>query len=304
MAASVFNARLAQANLITKTDFDAKLSSLNRKITQNKTKHLLVENELNKLKTFDSGYFIGKSHFEEDGTQNYLVFQPMYRYFKIIAGVGNGSYIYYWQSKGLSDERINSITASNYSVTPFLDYYGTKTRVEFSGSCLKQDKVTFNHGKIVNIYIVYEISKSINISNYPTLGNYLFGAVSLTKNAGIDKYGYSGHGIGFDRHGSFSFSGTGLGRNVIIFGIDMSSSTKIDNRKKDILILGKGPTQGLGYTLGAEKMYSINFTVSGKKFCLSLHYNGANSYLFVNGKDIHKFKVKYSEIVATPSENL
>ena len=106
------------------------------------------------------------------------------------------------------------------------------------------------------------------------------------------------------RHGSFSFSGTGLGRNVIIFGIDISSSTKIDNRKKDILILGKGPTQGLGYTLGAEKMYSINFTVSGKKFCLSLHYNGANSYLFVNGKDIHKFKVKYSEIVATPSENL
>ena len=259
---------------------------------------------MKKLKTFDSSYFIGKSHFEEDGTQNYLVFQPMYRYFKIIAGVGNGSYIYYWQSKGLSDERINSITASNYSVTPFLDYYGTKTRVEFSGSCLKQDKVTFNHGKIVNIYIVYEISKSINISNYPTLGNYLFGAVSLTKNAGIDKYGYSGHGIGFDRHGSFSFSGTGLGRNVIIFGIDMSSSTKIDNRKKDILILGKGPTQGLGYTLGAEKMYSINFTVSGKKFCLSLHYNGANSYLFVNGKDIHKFKVKYSEIVATPSENL
>ena len=106
MAGSVFNARLAQANLITKTDFDAKLSSLNRKITSNKTKHLLVENELNKLKTFDSSYSIGKSHFEEDSTQNYLVFQPMYKYFKIITGVGNGRYIYYWQSKGLSDETI------------------------------------------------------------------------------------------------------------------------------------------------------------------------------------------------------
>ena len=68
--------------MITKTDFDAKLSSLNRKITQNKSKHLLVENELNKLKTFDSGYFIGKSHFEENGTQKYLVFQPIYRYLK------------------------------------------------------------------------------------------------------------------------------------------------------------------------------------------------------------------------------
>ena len=95
LAASVFNTRLAQANLITKTDFDAKLSSLNRKITSNKSKHLLVENELKKLKTFDSSYFIGKSHFEQDGTQNYLVFQPMYRYFKIIADVGNGCYVYY-----------------------------------------------------------------------------------------------------------------------------------------------------------------------------------------------------------------
>ena len=209
LAADLFNARLAQANLITKTDFDAKLSSLNRKITSNKSKHLLVENELEKLKTFDSSYFIGKSHFEEDGTQNYLVFQPMYRYFKRIAGVGNGNYIYYWQSKGLSDEKINSIKTPNHSITPNLDYYGTKTRVEFNGSCLKQDSVTFNHGKVVNIYIVYEISKSINISNYPTLKIYLFGAVTLTENADVGRNKFSGCGIEFDRHGSFSFAGTG-----------------------------------------------------------------------------------------------
>ena len=187
---------------------------------------------MKKLKTFDSSYFIGKSHFEGDGTQNCLLFQLMYRYFKIIAGVGNGRYIYYWKSKALSHERIDSITASNYSVTPFLDYYDTKTRVEVSGSCLKQNKITHTHGKVVNIYIVYEISKSINISDYPTLENCLFGAVSLTKNADIDKYKYSGYGIGFDRKGSFSFPGTGLGRNVIIFGVDMSSSTKFDNKKK------------------------------------------------------------------------
>ena len=84
-----------------------------------------------------------------------------------LAGVGNASYIYYWQSKGLSDERINSVQTLNHSITPNLDYYGTKTRVEFNGSCLEQDKVTFNHGKVVNI--VYEMSKSINISDYPTL---------------------------------------------------------------------------------------------------------------------------------------
>ena len=221
-------------------------------------------------------------------------------YFKQIAGVGNGNYIYYWQSKGLSDEKINSIKTPNHSITPNLDYYGTKTRVEFNGSCLKQDKVTFNHGKVVNIYIVYEISKSINISDYPTLENWLFGAVSLTKNADIDKYKYSGYGIGFERHRSFSSPGIGLGRNLLIFGVDMSSSTEIDNRKKYILILGKGPTQGLEHTLSAKKMYSINFTVTGKKFCLSLHYNGANSYLFVNATEIIKFKAKDSEIVATP----
>ena len=149
LAADVFNARLAQANLIRKTDFDAKLSSFNRKITSNKSKHLLVENELEKLKT---SYFIGKSSFEEHGTQNYLVFQPMYRYFKRIAGVVNGNYIYYWKSKGLSDERINSIKTSDYGITPYLSYYDTnKIRVKFDGGCLKQDLGSLFHGGIVNV---------------------------------------------------------------------------------------------------------------------------------------------------------
>ena len=79
----------------------------------------------------------------------------------------------------------------------------------------------------------------------------------------------------------------------------MSSSDHIDNKKKDILVLGKGPTQGLEHTLTAEKMYSINFTEK-KKFCLSMHYNGANSYLFINGTEIYKFKAKDSEIAASP----
>ena len=81
LAGDVFNARLAEANLVTKRDFEAKLSSLNRKVTHNKTKHLLVENELNKLKSFNLSYFIGKSHFEKDGVQNYLVFQPLKKYY-------------------------------------------------------------------------------------------------------------------------------------------------------------------------------------------------------------------------------
>ena len=217
LAAWVFTARLAQANLVTKTDFDTKLQSFNKRITSNKTKHLLVENELKKLQTFDSIYSSGKSHFEEDDTQNDLVFQPMYRYFKRIAGVGSGNYIYFRKSKGLSDEKINSVTTSNYSITPELSHYGTKTRVKFSGSCLDQDKGTYNHGKIVNIYIVYEISKNYNISSYPTLENCLSGAVNLAKYVDIDQYKYSGHGTGFDRKGEFSF-GNGFGGSVIIFG--------------------------------------------------------------------------------------
>ena len=78
----------------------------------------------------------------------------MYRYFKIVPGVGSGNYIYFWKSKGLSDERINSITTSNYSITPELGHYGTKARAKFHGSCLKQDKAMYNHGAIVNIYIL------------------------------------------------------------------------------------------------------------------------------------------------------
>ena len=103
--------------------------------------------------------------------------------------------------------------------------------------------------------------------------------------------------LGFDRETSFSF-GIDFSKDVIIFGVDMSLSTKIDNRKKYILILGRGTTQGLESTLSAEKMYSINFTKKNTKFCLSLHYNGANSYLFVNGTEIIKFKAKDSEILA------
>ena len=149
------------------------------------------------------------------------------------------------------------------------------------------------HSKnVVNISIVYEVGASGSNNSDPTLKNCLFGAVTLTKNADIDKYGYSGYGIGFDRRSSFSFPGGGFGQNVLIFGVDMSSSAHIDNKKKDILVLGKGPTQGLEHTLTAEKMYSINFTVTKKKFCLNLHYNGENSYLFINVQKFINLKQK------------
>ena len=127
----------------------------------------------------------------------------------------------------------------------------------------------------------------------------MFGAVVLTKHADIDQYKYSGYGVGSDRKGEFSF-GNGFSRNVI-FGTDMSSSVHANNKTKNILVLGKDFIQGLyNTTIYAEKLYSINFTKINTKVCLSLHYNGANSYLFVNGTEIIKFKAKDSETVANP----
>ena len=213
----------------------------------------------------------------------------MYRSFKMST---NTYYISSWKSKGLSSESIKPPTKSDNSLTSALNYYSTKTRVKFTGSSLKQSKTSYNHGKVVNIYIFYELGASSSYIDDPTLKNCLFGAV--------EKYGYSGYGIGFDRRGSFSFPGGGYGQNVLIFGVDMSFTSHIDNKKKDILVLGIGPTQGLEHTLTAEKMYSIDFTVTKKSFCLSLHYNGANSYLVVNGTGIYKFKAKDSEILASP----
>ena len=103
----------------------------------------------------------------------------------------------------MSDESIKAPTTSNKMVNPSLDFVGTKARVKFDRDCLKEEKITFSHVKIVNIYIVYEIQKSVNISYYPTLKNCLFGGVKLIKHVDVDQYKYSEYGIGFDRKGFY-----------------------------------------------------------------------------------------------------
>ena len=124
-----------------------------------------------KLETFDSIYLRGKSHFEDDDTQNYLVFQTTC---------------------------IKPLFRSNNILNPSLDYVGTKTRAKFKEYCLKQDKISFDREKIVNIYIVYETNKNFQVNSYPVLENCLFGAVKLKKHLDIDQREYSGYGIGFD----------------------------------------------------------------------------------------------------------
>ena len=230
--------RLVQENLVIKADFDNSVSSLDSKIAENK-KNESIENKLKKLKTLDLSLFKGKSHFKEDGTQNYLGFQSISKYFKVIA---NTKYISSSKSKGLSDETINPRATSDNSLSPLIDYLDNEIRLKFRGNCLKKPKLSYTHGTIINIHTVYEVDASGSLNDNPRLKNCLFGAVTLTKNADIDKYGYSGYEVGFNRRSSFSFPGGGFGQNVLIVGADTSSSVHIDNKKKDILVLGKGQT--------------------------------------------------------------
>ena len=154
---------------------------LTEKLLQIKKKHLLVENELNKLKTFESNYFIGKSHFAEDGVQNYLVFQPIIRYFKVNT-ITNTDYVSSWKSKGLSDESIKQPTAYDSSLTPELNLW-YQNKVKLNGSYLQQSKILYTDCK--HLYR-YELGSSGSHNNDPTLKNCLFGAVTLTKIALIN----------------------------------------------------------------------------------------------------------------------
>ena len=180
-----FSPRLGQGNLITRTDFDAKLIFLNRKITQNKTKHLLVESELTNLenKIPDVSSLVKKTDYNTkvteiddkfvklknllvelgkrllpymsgniifdggDGSQAYLIFQSVHKYIKTIAKT---KYISEWKSEGLSDESIKSFLTSGNSLTPLIDYYDYHIRLKFNGSILIQPKVSYTHGVILS----------------------------------------------------------------------------------------------------------------------------------------------------------
>ena len=151
----------------------------------------------------------------------------MNKYFKKIS---NTNHISEWNFKGLSDKIIKPPATTDNILAPTLNYVGTKMRVKFDGGCLKQDKITFSHGTIVNVYIVNELISTLNYFD-PTLENCLFSAVNLTKNADINKCKYSGYGTGFHGKRTFSLPSGGFGCNVIIFGVDMSSSVHADNKK-------------------------------------------------------------------------
>ena len=240
-------------NLVQKTTFESEFKKNDDKVSVNSSNVLTYEHKLKQRDDTindierDASYFRGKNYFGDDGMQNYFVFQPMYKYFKkVIDSTDNTVYVHYWQSKGLSDGKINAPgTSSSNDQAPILEYGGTGIRLKFKRDSLRQNKVTYNYGKIVNIYTAYEISSTLTSQSSFTLKNSLFGAIKITKNADTSKYKYSGYGIGFDSKGSFFHVDGTYDVNVILFGADLSSSTHANNRANNILVLGKYFIQGI-----------------------------------------------------------
>ena len=173
--------------------------------------------------------------------------------------------------------------------------------VKVAGACFKQTKlIRPNNNNVINLYVVNQIDPISNFRNTDyTVQNALLEGIKITKNASdTSKHKYEGYGICFDEGGTFSKGNIVNGRNVLIFGVHENSLTHATNKANNIYVMGDFIVQGKNdTTLYAEKTYSQNFIAVEKKFVLSLHYNGDNSYLFVNGKEELKFKAKDDQIV-------
>ena len=208
-----------------------------------------------------------------------------------------------WKSTGLNNYSRNSnmdaVSIGTTDLPSLVDNGRMSVRLE--GAYFKHMKLLRpNNDNIVNIYIVYLIGPISNFRNTDyTVQNALFGGVKITKNAtDTSKHKYERYGICFDEGGTFSKGGINNGRNVLIFGVQESSLVHANNKANNIYVMGDLFDQGINDTnLYAEKIYSQNFTAVNKKFALSLHYNGDDSYLFVKGKQELKFKAKDDQIV-------
>ena len=194
---------------------------------------------------------------------------------------------------------MDAVSVATTSLPPLIDNGRMSVRIE--GAYFKQMRLLRpNNDNIVNIYIVYLIDPISNSRNTDyTVQNALFDGVKIIKNVtDTSKHKYEGYGICFDEGGTFSKGGINNGRNVLIFGVIESSLVHANNKGNNIYVMGDLFVQGINdTTLYAEKIYSQNFTAANKKFVLSLHYNGDDSYLFVNGKRELKFKAKDDQIV-------
>ena len=192
-----------------------------------------------------------------------------------------------WKSTGLNnyskDSDMDAVSVATTSLPPLKDNGRMSVRLE--GAYFKQMRLRPNNDNIVNIYIVYLIDPISNSRNTDyTVQNALFGGVKLTKNAtATSKHKYEGYGICFDEGGTFCKGNISNGKNVLIFGVHENSLVHANNKVNNIYVMGDVFVEGISdTTLYAAKLYSQNFTAVNKTFVLSLHYNGDDSYLFIN----------------------
>ena len=229
--------------------------------------------------------------------QSYLVYECRDYSFR----KNNNDFLTNWKSTGYDNLLVNSnlnTIATEKGVLPKLK----KDRifsVRFFGNYFVQNKLLNISNSVcsISIYIFYELDSISNTRN-TDYSNALFGAIKSTKHTDSSKNKYEGYGICFDEGDLFSEGNINNGRNVLIFGVHESSITHTTNKANNIYVLGKNFVQGInGTTLYAEKVSKTNFTVSDKKFVLSLHYNSDNSYLFINGRQELKFKAKEYDLL-------
>ena len=209
--------------------------------------------------------------------------------------------IHLWKSTGLnnytSNSNMDAVSIATTDLPSLVD--NGRMSVKLDGAYFKQTKLICpSNNNVTNIYISYKIEPIFRVSDY-TVQNVLFGGVKITKNTtDTSKHKYEGYGICFDEGGTFSKGGINNGRNVLIFGVHESSLVHANNKANNIYVMRDLFVQGINdTTLYAEKVCSQDFTAVNEKFVLILHYNGDNSYLFVNGKQELKFKAKGDQIV-------
>ena len=227
--------------------------------------------------------------------QNYLEFISTNKHIKFFS---DSQEIYLWKSKGMSEEIIKNLPGSKDTFPLGLINSYPLSDIKLKRNCLINSNIAV-FWKAIDLYISYALDTwSRDLDTDFTLGSCLFGAVKLTKNIDTDIYGYSGYGIGFDARSQFSWTESSWRKIVAVFGFHDSSSVHVGNKKKNILILGEGPTQGLNDTTKLTE--AINFRQSRKRFVLSMHYNGSNSFLFLNAVKMCQFKAKDTEIKSYP----
>ena len=290
--------------MITKTDFDAKDILLDNEIKKTfvGSSAKIKFDEVQKENSFNRGFFYYLQ-------KSYLVYECKIDSFKcnnkkILKWKSTGilNYSDYYSMKGIEDTKKELPILKN---DEGMYVYLQGSHFQQNNALTSNNNDVINNG-VINIYVVYKLDPISSTRNTDyTIQNALFGAMEITKNTDSSKNNYTGYGLCFDEGGELghtvkqgNFNRTTNAKNVIIFGVDMSSSIHATNRANNIYIMGKDFIQGINdTTIYAGKLFHHNLTEFGVKFVLSLHYNGANSYLFANGRQELKFKAKDDQII-------